>query len=178
MRRIGELSELACDQESDLLGDIDGVVANPLQCPRGHVHVQAPIELRSIVRELERLEVRGPVQAIDGVVHCRDPERKVVLRFPVNRDGSVGKSEVFIDMTAEVPGEEALDGLKVDRAGNLYVCAPDGLRIYSAVGKHLGTIIAPRPIHNAAWGEDGSTLYLTARDRLYRIALNVQGVRP
>ena len=107
-----------------------------------------------------------------------DPERKVVLRFPVNRDGSVGKSEVFIDMTAEVPGEEALDGLKVDRAGNLYVCAPDGLRIYSAVGKHLGTIIAPRPIHNAAWGEDGSTLYLTARDRLYRIALNVQGVRP
>jgi gluconolactonase len=108
-----------------------------------------------------------------------DPERKVVLRFPVRRNGTLGKSEVFVDLTSEVKGEEALDGLKVDAAGNLYVAAPDGLRIYSAAGKHLGTIIAPRPIHNFAWGgDDGKTLYLAARDRLYRIALLTEGVRP
>ena len=78
-----------------------------------------------------------------------------------------------------MPGEEALDGIKVDKAGNLYLAAPDGLRIYSSSGKHLGTIIAPRSIHNFAWGDaDGRTLYLTARDRLYRIALQVEGVRP
>jgi gluconolactonase len=108
-----------------------------------------------------------------------DPQRKVVLRFPVKRDGTLGKSEVFADLTREVPGEEALDGIKVDTAGNLYLSAPDGLRIYSPAGKHLGTIIAPRSIHNFAWGgADGRTLYLTARDRLYRIALLVEGVRP
>jgi len=108
-----------------------------------------------------------------------DPEAKVVLRFAVKRDGSLGASSVFTDLTQEVPGEEALDGIKVDKAGNLYLSAPDGLRIYSSSGKHLGTIIAPRPIHNFAWGEaDGKTLYLTARDRLYRIALQVEGVRP
>jgi gluconolactonase len=108
-----------------------------------------------------------------------DPQRKVVLRFPVARDGTLGTPITFADLTQEVPGDEALDGIKVDRAGNLYLAAPDGLRIYSASGKHLGTVIAPRPVHNFAWGgADGKTLYLTARDRLYRIALLVEGVRP
>jgi gluconolactonase len=43
-----------------------------------------------------------------------DPQHKVVLRFPVKRDGTLGKSEVFADLTQEIPGEEALDGLKVE----------------------------------------------------------------
>ena len=103
----------------------------------------------------------------------------MVLRFPVRRDGTLGESKVFVDLTREVPGEEALDGIKVDKLGNVYLSAPDGLRIYSPPGKHLGTVIAPRSIHNFAWGgADGKTLYLTARDRLYRIALLVEGVRP
>jgi gluconolactonase len=107
-----------------------------------------------------------------------DPARKVILRFPVLADGRLGESSVFADMTAELPGEEALDGVKVDSAGNVYATAPDGLRVYAADGRHLGTITAPRPIHNLAWGDDGHTLYLCARDRLYRITLLSQGVRP
>lgn len=106
-----------------------------------------------------------------------DAARKVILRFPVRRDGTLGPSTVFADMTAELPGEEALDGIKVDTAGNLYATAPDGLRIYAADGRHLGTLTAPRPIHNIAWGDDGRTLYLCARDRLYRIALLSKGAR-
>jgi gluconolactonase len=108
-----------------------------------------------------------------------DAQRKVVLRFKVNRDGSTGRSEVFADMSAELPGDAALDGLKVDKAGNLYVAAPDGVRIYSSAGRHLGTIVAPRTVHNMAWGgEDGRTLFLCAHDRLYRIDLLQSGVRP
>ena len=46
-------------------------------------------------------------------------------------------------------------------------------------GNHLGTIIAPKHIHNMAWGdEDGKTLYLCARSGLYRMRLNNPGVRP
>ncbi|MFO1503479.1 MAG: SMP-30/gluconolactonase/LRE family protein [Steroidobacteraceae bacterium] len=107
-----------------------------------------------------------------------DPARKVILRFPVSADGALGHSSVFADMTAELPGEEALDGMKVDKAGNVYVAAPDGLRIYAPDGRHLGTLVAPRAVHNIAWGDDGRTLYLCARDRLYRIALLSEGVRP
>jgi gluconolactonase len=108
-----------------------------------------------------------------------DPDRKVVLRFPVRADGTLGPSTVFADMTAELPGEEALDGMKVDVAGNLYVSAPDGVRIYAPDGTHLGTIRGPKVAHNFAWGgEDGRTLYLTARSGLYRIPLLIPGVRP
>ena len=108
-----------------------------------------------------------------------DAKAKRVLGYPVNDDGTLERPTVFADLTAEVPGEEALDGLKVDAHGNVYVAGPDGLRIYSPAGRHLGTIVAPRPIHNFAWGgADGRTLYLTARDRLYRMPLKVAGARP
>lgn len=108
-----------------------------------------------------------------------DPAAKVVLRYPLKRDGSVGPAATFIDLTAKIPGDEALDGLKVDSAGNVYLSAPGGIWIFSAAGTHLGTIRAPKPIHNFAWGgADGKTLYLTARDTLYRIPLLIEGVRP
>jgi len=75
--------------------------------------------------------------------------------------------------------EDALDGLKVDKAGNLYVSGPGGLWILSPQGKHLGMIIAPKHPHNFAWGDaDGKTLYFCARSGLYRMKLNIEGIRP
>ena len=77
------------------------------------------------------------------------------------------------------PGEEALDGLKVDQQGNLYVSGPGGVWILSPRGVHLGTLVAPELPANFAWGDvDGRTLYLTARTGLYRVRLNVPGIRP
>jgi gluconolactonase len=108
-----------------------------------------------------------------------DPAAKTVSRFALRRDGGIGPRETFIDLTARIPGDEALDGIKVDKQGNLYLSAPGGLWIFDAAGRHLGTIKAPKPIHNFAWGgKDGRTLYLTARSALYRIGLLAEGVRP
>jgi gluconolactonase len=107
-----------------------------------------------------------------------DDHHKVVVRFPVNADGTLGPGEDFADLT-KIPGEDAIDGVKVDTAGNVYISGPGGLHIYSRDGKALGTIVTPRHAHNFAWGDaDGKTLYLCARDRLYRIRLNLAGVRP
>lgn len=107
-----------------------------------------------------------------------DEKKKVVVRYPVQADGSVGKGEVFFDMTS-APGEEAIDGIKVDAKGNLYVSGPGGLWVISAKGKHLGTIIGPKHPHNMAWGDaDGKTLFLTAESGLYRMRLNIPGIRP
>jgi gluconolactonase len=56
-------------------------------------------------------------------------------------------------------GENALDGLKIDQKGNLYVSRPGGLWIISLEGKHLGTIAGPEHPHNFASGDDeGKTL--------------------
>ncbi|MCI0369899.1 MAG: SMP-30/gluconolactonase/LRE family protein [candidate division NC10 bacterium] len=107
-----------------------------------------------------------------------DEKKKVVMRYEAKADGSLANGQVFFDMTS-APGEDALDGVKVDQQGNLYVSGPGGLWVISPEGKHLGTIIAPKHIHNMAWGDDdGKTLYLTARTSLYRIRLNIPGVRP
>jgi gluconolactonase len=107
-----------------------------------------------------------------------DPEKKIVMRYEVNPDATLSNGKVFIDMTS-APGEDAIDGIKVDQEGNLYVSGPGGLWIISSSGKHLGTIKAPKHAHNIAWGgEDGKTLYLTAESALYRMPLNIAGIRP
>ena len=107
-----------------------------------------------------------------------DEHKKIVMRWDVNADGTLENGRTFFDMTA-APGEEALDGLKIDREGNLYVSGPGGVWVLSPGGKHLGTIRAPELPANFAWGDaDGRTLYLTARTGLYRMRLNVPGLRP
>lgn len=107
-----------------------------------------------------------------------DPEKKIVMRYEVHVDCTLANGTVFFDMTSAA-GEDALDGVKVDQQGNLYVSGPGGLWIISPTGKHLGTLTGPEHPHNLAWGDDDSrTLYLTARTGLYRIRLNIPGVRP
>jgi gluconolactonase len=106
-----------------------------------------------------------------------DEKHKVVLRYDVQADGTLAKGNVFFDMTS-APGDDAIDGLKVDRRGNVYVSGPGGLWILSPEGRHLGTIAGPEHPHNFAWGDaDGRTLYLTAQTGLYRIRLGIPGAR-
>ena len=107
-----------------------------------------------------------------------DEKKKVIMRYESQPDGTVKNGMIFFDMTS-APGEDALDGMKVDQKGNLYVSGPGGLWIISAEGKHLGMVIAPKHPHNMAWGDDdGKSLYLCARDGLYKMRFNVPGIRP
>ena len=107
-----------------------------------------------------------------------DVKKKIVMRYEVEPDGALSNGKVFFDMTS-APGEEALDGMKVDLAGNLYVSGPGGVWIISSQGKHLGMIQPTQLPANMAWGdEDGRTLYMTARTAVYRVRLNIAGVRP
>ena len=107
-----------------------------------------------------------------------DEKKKIIMRYEVNPDGTLSNRKVFFDMTS-AEGEDALDGMKIDQKGNLYVSGPSGLWIISPEGKHLGTIVGPEHPHNFAWGDDdGKTLYLCAKTGLYRIRLNIPGTRP
>src|SRR5438874_3108130 len=107
-----------------------------------------------------------------------------------NADAPTGKPDVVINLATKegvdlVKGQWHYSDTKIipvdfrDKAGNLYVSGPGGLWILSPEGKHLGTIIAPKHPHNFAWGDaDGKTLYLCARSGLYRVKLNIEGIRP
>ncbi len=103
-----------------------------------------------------------------------DVERTVVMRY----DPDTGAGEVFFDMTG-APGEDAIDGIKVDLDGNVYVCGPGGIWVLAPEGDHLGTLRLPESPHNLAFGDaDGRSLYVTALTSVYRIRTNVPGIRP
>jgi gluconolactonase len=105
-------------------------------------------------------------------------KHRAIMRYEVQPDGTLKNGKLFFDFT-NAPGEDGLDGIKVDQKGNLYVSAPGGLWVISPEGKHLGTIVTPKHAHNFAWGDaDGKTLYVCARSGLYRMRLNIAGVRP
>jgi gluconolactonase len=107
-----------------------------------------------------------------------DMASKVIVRYDVVSDGSLSGGRVFFDMTS-APGEDALDGLKVDRSGNVYACGPGGVWIISPDGDKLGLLQLPEDPHNLAWGdEDGRTLYITALTSVYRIRCLTPGIRP
>jgi gluconolactonase len=107
-----------------------------------------------------------------------DLKRKVLMRYPVKADGTLAEGRVFYDFTSE-PEEVALDGVKVDRLGHVYVSAPRGVWILSPEGKPLGRIEPPEHDANFAWGDDDARgLYLTASTGLYRVRVAVPGVRP
>jgi gluconolactonase len=107
-----------------------------------------------------------------------DMTHKAVVRYELDDSGRVVDETEFFDMT-NADGEDAIDGLKVDVEGNLYVCGPGGIWIVSADGRHLGTLHLPENPHNLTFGDsDGRTLYITALTSIYRIRLAVAGIRP
>lgn len=100
---------------------------------------------------------------------------KTLWRYEVQPDGTLKNGKIFFDWNL-TEDAEALDGMKVDKEGNLFVSAPGGVWILSAEGKLLGKITTPERAANMAWGdEDGKTLYMTAHSSLYKIRVETGG---
>jgi gluconolactonase len=99
---------------------------------------------------------------------------KTLWRYEVQPDGRLAHGSIFFDWNF-TEGDEALDGMKVDASGNLFVSAPGGVWILSAEGKLLGKIVTPERPSNMAWGDDGHTLYLTAHSSLYKVKVKTGG---
>lgn len=105
-----------------------------------------------------------------------DRERPQWLAYEVLSDGALGERRVLVDgarFAESRPGGP--DGLKVDRAGNLFSAGPGGIYIFDRTGRHLGTIDLGVATGNCAWGDDGSVLYITAGTTLFRVRLDTQG---
>ena len=99
-----------------------------------------------------------------------DPKHAIWTAFPVEGDGTLGKGKVIADVTDMVDKLPGLpDGMKVDKAGHLFASGPGGIHIYTPDGKRLGRIETGEKTANCAWGDDGSTLYITADMYLCRV---------
>ena len=103
---------------------------------------------------------------------------KFWMVYDVQADGTLANGQKFFDAT-KIPGDGVPDGMKVDVKGNIYATGPAGIMIFTPQARLLGTISFPEISANLAWGDaDGKTLYVTARTGLYRVRMNVAGVRP
>ncbi|HEV2232169.1 MAG TPA: SMP-30/gluconolactonase/LRE family protein [Terriglobia bacterium] len=136
-------------------------------------------KLQVVIKDLTR--PNGIAFSPDGnylYIAVSDPAHPVWMRYAAKADGSVTDGKVFCDASGDKrPGGP--DGIKLDRAGNIYGSGPGGVWIISPEGKHLGTIVVPERMANCAWGDaDGKTLYITASSSVYRIRLKMSGVRP
>ncbi|MEM7384644.1 MAG: SMP-30/gluconolactonase/LRE family protein [Verrucomicrobiota bacterium] len=106
-----------------------------------------------------------------------DPKAALWKAFPVKGDGTLGESRILADATSMVGKHKGLpDGLKVDRKGIIYATGPGGVHILAPDGKALGRIDTLEATANCGWGDDGSTLYITADMYLCRIKTKAKGL--
>lgn len=107
-----------------------------------------------------------------------DPKKAAWFAFPVKSDGTLGDARVLADATQWTAKPRGMpDGLRVDRHGNVFATGPGGVNVISPDGVLLGRIHTERTAANCAFGGDGSVLYITATDCLYRIKTKTQAAR-
>jgi gluconolactonase len=105
-----------------------------------------------------------------------DSAKAIWMAFPVKEDGTLGPGKVFYDVTKDMgrlPG--APDGMKVDAKGNLFASGPGGIYVFTPKGELLGRIDTKQRTANCNWGDDGTTLYMTADSYICRIKTTTKG---
>src|SRR5262249_2203668 len=99
-----------------------------------------------------------------------DTLNPTVYAYDVQPDGTVKNKRAFAQLVDIPAGEESgADGLAIDRDDRVYITTVVGVQVFDAGGKYLGRITTGRQPANVAFaGPDKRTLYITAREGLYR----------
>jgi gluconolactonase len=96
--------------------------------------------------------------------------------FSLRRHDVAADGAVDGNFTALNPSTS--DGMTVDCAGNIYLTSGNGVRVLSPGGQQIGMISVPSSgfMTNVAFGgDDRKTLYVTTRNAIHQIHLNVPG---
>jgi len=87
--------------------------------------------------------------------------------YKINADGTLSDKKLFVPAGS--------DGMELDEQGNLYLTGK-GIIIVDPAGKKIDLINVPNTPSNLCFGgKTHDTLFITARDSLYSIRMNVKG---
>lgn len=106
-------------------------------------------------------------------VSVSDEAAPRIMVYDVVAGGTLRNARVLLDAAAmKAGGAPGLpDGMKVARDGTLVCSVPGGMMLLSSRAEPLGLIETGGPIANCAFGEGGRALFMTANDRVLRLAL-------
>ena len=94
-----------------------------------------------------------------------------IRAFDVNADGTLSGGDVLCVIDTGIP-----DGIRCDEHGKIWSSAGDGVHVFAPDGKLIGKVKVPEgPANLCFGGDDGKTLFITARTSLYSIKTNVRG---
>jgi gluconolactonase len=102
---------------------------------------------------------------------------ETVFAYDVAADATVKNKRPFAKLR-DIPAgaESGADGMAIDREDRVYITTVAGIQVFDPKGQYLGTIKAGRQGANVAFaGPDKRTLYITAREGLYRVKTLAQG---
>jgi gluconolactonase len=106
-----------------------------------------------------------------------DASNAIWMVYDVKLDGTIANGKTLFHATTWTKTKPGVpDGIKIDRDGNLFAAGPGGIHVIAPDGTHLGSIETGVPTGNLAWGEDGSTLFITSSRTVYRLKLGTKGV--
>ncbi len=115
----------------------------------------------------------------ERTLYVCDTGRYHVRAFEVERSGTlkVGSDRIFAKLDPGKPGGP--DGMKVDKAGRVYVAVALGIWVFEPDGRLLGILVLPDRPSNLAWCDpDVRGLAITAVDAVYYVRLRVEGIMP
>ena len=102
-----------------------------------------------------------------------DLSNPVIYVTPFKPDGTLGTPQPLFRIDKGIP-----DGIRCDADGRIWSSAGDGVHVFSPEGKLLGKVLVPESPANLCFGgDDGKTLFVTARTSLYAIKTNVTGTK-
>jgi gluconolactonase len=131
----------------------------------------------------------------ESLLYVNDSPRAHIKVFDVEPDGGLAAGRVFFagiggGFRADDDGSDrgarhqelhdagAVDGMKCDEDGNVWVTGPGGVWIISPEGEHLGVLRAPEVVGNLTWGgADLRSLFLMTSTTVHVVATRVGPAR-
>jgi len=125
-------------------------------------------EAQCLIKDFDR--PNGLALSIDNkTLYVADTQGSHIRAFDVAEDGSLSNDRVFYELPTP-------DGMCLDVEGNIYCTASDGVHVIAPDGKQVALIETPQPPANCAFGgDDGKTLFITARTAVYKVATTHAG---
>lgn len=135
------------------------------------VYYVAPNSSEVKITAIDFVRPNGIIGTSDGkTLYIADIGDEKIYSYPIGTNGKLGKRQIFTNMGS--------DGMTIDNQGNVYLTG-DGVSIFDAKGNLIEHIaIGTDWTANVTFGgKEQNVLFITASKAVYKLEMNVKGVR-